>query len=290
MAYHLPSLPLNFTIKRLQTKSMEILIKLARISYGIMIAGLGVQQIFYQNFRPVILPPWHLSFPGFALCVYLGSAVFIAGGIAIALDKKAKTIALILGAIFLLLFLACQVPYELIADPYYKHLGVWASAQKELVLAGGGFVVAGSFHTGKENVQKEPPLISLLETIIPFGSVFMCITMISFGIDHFLYAEGISMLVPAWMPGHMFWTYFAGTALIGSGITIILRIKLKLSALLLALMIIIWFLILHIPRAVADPYSLQGNEVSSVFEAFGFSGIAYLIAYGYHTKRAIKKI
>jgi hypothetical protein len=264
---------------------MEILIKLARISYGIMIAGLGVQQIFYQDFRPVILPPWHLSFPGFALCVYLGSAIFIAAGIAIVFDKKAKEIGLILGAIFLLLFIFCQVPYELMADPYYKHLGVWASAQKELVLSGGGFVVAGSFHTGNYNSQKESPIMNLLEKLIPFGSVLMCITMISFGIDHLLYAEGISTLVPAWIPGRMFWTYFAAVALIGSGITIILRIQLKLSALLLALMIIIWFFILHIPRAVADPYSLQGNEVSSVFEAFGFSGIAYLIAYGYHTKR-----
>ncbi len=269
---------------------MEILIKLARISYGIMIAGLGVQQIFYKDFRPVILPPWHFSFPGFALFVYFVSAILIAAGIAIALDRKAKTISLILGAIFLLLFLFCQVPYELIADPYYMHLGVWTSAQKELVLSGGAFVVAGSFHTGNENRQNESSLIRLLEKIVPFGSVFMCITMICFGIDHFLYAEGVSTLVPAWMPGHMFWTYFAGVALIGSGITIILRIRLKLSALLLALMIIIWLLILHIPRAVADPYSLQGNEVSSVFEAFGFSGIAYLIAYGYHTKRAMKKI
>ena len=269
---------------------MEILIKLARISYGIMIAGLGAQQIFYQSFRPVILPPWHLSFPGFALCVYVVSPILIAAGIAIVFDKKAKEIGLILGAIFLLLFIFCQVPYELIADPYYMHLGVWTSAQKELVLAGGGFVVAGSFNAGKENSQKESSLMSFLEKIIPFGSVFMCITMICFGIDHFLYAEGVATLVPAWMPGHMFWTYFAGVALVGSGITIILRIQLKLSALLLALMILIWFFILHIPRAVTDPYSLQGNEVSSVFEAFGFSGIAYLIAYGYHTKRVMKKV
>ena len=147
--------------------------------------------------------------------------------------------------------------------------------------------MAGSYQTGNESNQKESSLISLLEKIIPFGGVFMCITMISFGIDHLLYTEGVSTLVPVWIPGRMFWTYFAGVALIGSGITIILRIQLKLSALLLALMILIWFLILHIPRAVADPYSLQGNEVSSVFEAFGFSGIAYLIAYGYHTKRAV---
>ncbi len=231
----------------------------------------------------------------YAVCVsHFGSAIFYRlPGIAIVFDKKAKEIGLILGSnISFIVFFSCQVPYELIADPYYMHLGVWTSALKELVLAGGGFVVAGSFpYCGRrEDSPKESSLMGLLGKIIPFGSVFMCITMISFGIDHFLYAEGVSTLVPAWIPGRMFWTYFAGVVLIGSGVTIILRIQLKLSALLLALMIIIWFLILHIPRAVVDPYSLQGNEVSSVFEAFGFSGIAYLIAHGYQTKRAMKKI
>jgi hypothetical protein len=108
--------------------------------------------------------------------------------------------------------------------------------------------------------------------------------MISFGLDHFFYTDGISTIVPNWIPWHIFWTYFAGVALIGSGVTIILKIQLKLSALLLSLMIFLWLIVLHIPRAIADPYSLQGNEVSSVFEAFGFSGIAYLIAYGYNDR------
>jgi len=69
---------------------MEILIKTARASYGIMIAALSAQQIFYKAFRPVILPSWHLSFPGFAFFVYLVSAIFIAGGVAIVFNKKAK--------------------------------------------------------------------------------------------------------------------------------------------------------------------------------------------------------
>ncbi len=34
------------------------------------------------------------------------------------------------------------------------------------------------------------------------------ITMISFGIDHFLYTEGIATLVPAWIPNHIFLDLF----------------------------------------------------------------------------------
>lgn len=262
---------------------MKNLIKPARISYGIMIAALAIQQIFYKDFRPVILPPFHLSVAGYALYVYIISIVFIAASITIIFEIGSRPVSLILGGALLLLFCVCQIPYELMADPYYKHFGVWANALKELAMAGGAFIVAGSFMTNDEG--KENSLIIFLERLVPLGNVFFCIMIVSFGIDHFLYADGISKLVPNWMPWHLFWTYFAGVALIGAGLSIILRIRLKLSSLLLALMIFLWLVFLHIPRAIADPYSLQGNELSSVFEAFGFSGIAFLMAYGYHTKR-----
>ncbi|HEY2584090.1 MAG TPA: hypothetical protein VGI43_19940 [Mucilaginibacter sp.] len=266
---------------------METFVKIARMSYGIMIAALGVQQIFYSDFRPVILPPWPASFPGHAFFLYFLSAILIIGGLAIVFDKKARMVSLILGGVFLLLIVFCQLPYEILADPNNKNLGSWTAAMKELVFAGGAFVVAGSFPE-EEKYSKKEFLMSLLEKFIPLGSIFFCATIICFGIDHFLYAEGISTLVPNWIPGHVFWTYFAGAALVSSGIAIIWRIQLKISAFLLALMIFLWLIILHIPRAIDDPYSLKGNEVSSVFEAFGFSGVAYLIAVGYNKREAVK--
>src|ERR1700710_2897345 len=107
---------------------MEILIKIARISYGILIAALGVQQVFYTEFRPVILPPWPASLPGYVFVVYLLSAVLIIAGAAIVFNIKTKMVSLILGGIFLLLLVFCQIPYELLVDPYYKHLGTWTQA------------------------------------------------------------------------------------------------------------------------------------------------------------------
>lgn len=266
---------------------MEIFIKTARISYGVMIAGLGVQQLFYGNFRPVILPPWPISFPGQLYSVYLASFILILAGLFIVFNNKARIVSLVLGGLFLLLIVFCQVPYEIKYDRYDMYLGSWAFVFKELAFAGGAFVVAGSFPVGQKNGSPKIWLLDLLEKLIPSGSVFFCMTMICFGADHFLYTKPVSVLVPAWIPGAMFWTRFAGAALIASGIAIVLRIKLKLNALLLALMIFLWLILLHIPRAIADPYSLQGNEISSVFEAFGFSGIACLIAYGHHTKKTI---
>jgi hypothetical protein len=84
------------------------------------------------------------------------------------------------------------------------------------------------------------------------------------------------LLLPGWIPGHFFWTYVTGAALIGSGTAIVLKIKLKLASLLLSLMIFLWFILLHIPGAIADPVVDHGNLVVSAAGALGFSGTALM--------------
>ena len=119
----------------------------------------------------------------------------------------------------------------------------------------------------------------MLAKLIPLGAVFFSIIITSFGIDHFLYAKDVSDYIPSWVPNHMFWTYLAGTALIGSGIVIILKIKPGLSAGLLGAMIFTWFIILHIPKVVTSSAAAEmEGEVTSAFLALAYSGIAFVIA------------
>lgn len=259
---------------------METLIKTGRIFFAIMLIGLAVQQIYYADFRPVILPDWSSHIKGLAYTSYFVSAILLVTGVAIILNKKAMEWALISGGMFLLLFVIGHVTYELIMDPYKAHLGVWSNALKESALAGGAFAVAGSLPP----TVNSSGLIRLLKKIIPYNRIFFALTMVLFGLDHFLYPEFVVSLVPNWMPGHTFWCYFAGAALMLSGIAIILKVQLKTAALLLGLMIFLWLIMLHIPRALVAPGTDKGNELTSVFEALGFSGIAVLIAYGYRAK------
>jgi len=259
---------------------METLIKVGRLFFALMLIGLAGQQIYYADFRPVILPDWSSHIKGLNYTSYLVTAILLVTGVAIIIDKKAREWSLISGGMFLLLFLIGHLTYELFIDPYKAHLGVWSNPLKETALAGGAFVAAGSIAASPGSSG----LISFLEKFIPYGRILFSITMVLFGLDHFLYPEFAAALVPAWVPGHLFWCYFAGVALMLSGIAIILKIQLKTAAFLLGLMIFLWLIMLHIPRAVVAPATDKGNELTSVFEALGFSGIAFLIAYGYQTK------
>jgi uncharacterized membrane protein YphA (DoxX/SURF4 family) len=93
------------------------------------------------------------------------------------------------------------------------------------------------------------------------------------------------MMVPKWFGMPIFWSYFGGAALIGSGIAIMFKIYLKPVALLLATMLFLWFVFLHVPSAIAYPYAGRGNQIVSAFDALLFCGTALVIA---NTKRNTK--
>ena len=223
----------------------------------------------------MFVPHWPESLPDPQPMAWLTGIGLGISGILIILGRKPRTTSLILGCIFLLLFLFCHVPYQLING--YISLGGWTNALKLLALAGGSFAVAGSYAFSKPGAGSDT--FPIAERLVPTGRILVGIMLVAFGIDHFLYHQFVKTLVPSWIPFPLFWTYFAGIALIGGGISFITKIKIRVVGLLTATMIFIWLLVLHIPRAVTMPEVENGNEITSVFQALAFSGIAVLVAF-----------
>jgi uncharacterized membrane protein YphA (DoxX/SURF4 family) len=177
--------------------------------------------------------------------------------------------ALFLGTFLLLFCLLGHFPNRLANQPGI--LGAWTDALKCLTLAGGAFVVSRLYPDKKSN-----GLMSFVQRLSAYGKYFFGLLLIIFGIDHFLYIGFVKTLVPAWIPGHEFWTWLAGVALIGAGLSIFINFKPKTISLLLAIMLLIWLLVLHIPRAFTAPATDYGNEWTSVFECLAYAGIALM--------------
>jgi uncharacterized membrane protein len=264
---------------------MRNLVKVGRWFFAICLLGLAGQQFYYSDFRPVFVPSWPGHIPGGIVLVYLFNLTLTGCAIALLLERQARSAMLLLGGIFLILLLFCHTPYELIVDPNSGSIGVWTNALKDLAFAGGAFALAGSFPDNPLAIRRKPAVVRILELLIPLGHFFFSITMIVFGIDHFLYVDFVATLVPSWIPGHVFWTYFAGVALIGAGLGVMFRVRLKEVGILLGIMIFLWVILLHIPRAAVANATDKGNELTSVFEALGFSGAAFVMAYGYTLTR-----
>jgi uncharacterized membrane protein YphA (DoxX/SURF4 family) len=238
---------------------------IGRIFYGIAIAAMGFLTLYYADFPYMLIPPKHLWMNDHLVLVYISGVLLFLAGACIVFGKYLVSVSLLLGSGLLLVFCFYFIPYEFEASSRYMHFGAWENAAKELALSGGAFVIAGCFSNKKESV---------------FGTILFSLTIISFSIDHFIYGKEAAGYIPSWIPNHVFWIYFAGVALLGSGIGILFGIRPRLMAALLGAMILIWVIILHIPKAIASPGGDKGGEVTSAFLALAYCGIAFVIAGG----------
>jgi len=252
---------------------MGNLFKIGCFFYGIAIAGIGLQAIYDHNLPYIVPLPEHFWKPGAIAIALVFGVMFVLAGVSVVFEKKTRPVSIVFGAALLLIFCFYYIPYEFLTSANYLHLAEWENAAKELSFAGGAFFIAGCYPRENEN-----QLIRFLGKLIPLGAVFFAIPIISFGILHFMVAKEAATLVPSWIPGHLFWIYFCGAALIGSGVAILFKIKVGLVAALLGLMIFLWVVSLHIPRVVAAPAAYLGAEITSAFLALAYSGIAFVIS------------
>ncbi len=247
--------------------------KIGRVFYGIALAGTGVATIYFNAYPYYLLPPLHFLTPGPAILHYLTGTILILVGACIVFEKKIRPAALLFSGLLLLIFCFLYIPYQLMDIPKHLQLAEWENGEKELSLAGGALVIAGCFSGINEKTHYR-----FLGKLVPLGDVFVAIPIISFGILHFQFAKDVSTMVPTWIPYPIFWTYLAGVGLLGSGISIISKIKTRFIASLLGTIIFIWFAILHIPETIASSYADLGGEITSTFLALAYSGMAFVIA------------
>jgi hypothetical protein len=76
------------------------------------------------------------------------------------------------------------------------------------------------------------------------------------------------------VPGDaVFWTRFAGVALIAGGAGLLLQKTAPLAALLSGAMVFSWVWIIHLPRIFASV-----SDGIAIFEALAVSGVAFVLA------------
>lgn len=283
------AMPSSHVVSEVRVKGLTIpgwLVPVGRAFYAVGLAGIGIQQLIFRDFIPVTVPYWPEWIPWRPLWAWVFGAALVAAAGAILFNVRARTaaamtgivlaraVAAILGFVLLALVAFDDVPSVMRSSP--GNLAVWTNTLKALALSGGAWVVAGSLEEGAVSL---PRWLQWLEKVMPIGRAFLPVMVIVFGVDHFVYSKYVAAVVPGWAPGGaMFWTYFVGGALIAAGVAMLVGIVPRLAALMLGIMIFLWVPMVHIPRAIADPHSGMGNELTSVFEALAFSGIAFVLA------------
>jgi uncharacterized membrane protein len=116
-----------------------------------------------------------------------------------------------------------------------------------------------------------------LDKIMPFGRLFFAIPLAVFSTEHFTLTRFIVILVPSWIPWHLFWVYLVGVALMAAALSITVKKHSELAATLLGIMFFLFVALMDIPGVAAHPrdrfaWALAFRELSFSGGAFAFAG------------------
>jgi uncharacterized membrane protein len=113
-----------------------------------------------------------------------------------------------------------------------------------------GMMAAGVVALGAGLALVRPRFLAAVgaERVLVLGPVFEATAFAIFGAEHLLAARDLMGIVPRWIPGPLFWTYFVGVAWIAAAISLIVWRYVRWSAALLALALLIIVATIDLPN------------------------------------------
>jgi uncharacterized membrane protein YphA (DoxX/SURF4 family) len=247
----------------------------AQAVFAITMMGVGIVGVVNRDLMPVWNPV-----PGTGtahdLLVYLGIVVSLFSGIGLLVRRMAASAARLLLAALLVWMLLFRLP-NLLREPLFG--ACWSVFPLAVMLSGAMVLyvwVATAWDT--KYIRHLSGESGLRIARILYG-----LSLVFFGMAHFIDLKDTLSLVPNWLPVHSFWAYFTGCTYIASGIAVILGVLARLAATLSAVQIGSFLFLVWIPIVAAG--STVPFQWSETFLNAALLAGAWVIADSYrHTK------
>jgi hypothetical protein len=234
---------------------------IGKLFFAAAILAIGIIHLVTGHF-PTGLLFVDSKFPAANTLAYINGAVLVIIGVLIFSKKYQYTGAYIAAIVWLILLLIVHLP-KLITT--YNSPNEWTPTFEVAGIFAGSLILMGNTSIKKNS-----------SSFILIGSYIFAVSILVFAVLHLKYLDFIITLIPAWLPFKLLWAYIVMVAFFAASISLFLRVLVRVSTSLLALMFFIWFCILHMPRVASSPHS--ETEWTSLFVVLIFSGIALLIS------------
>lgn len=242
-------------------------------AFAVTMIGLGILGLIKGNFTAIWEPVTKV--PARDVLVYLCAIISLASGVGLLWQRSAAVAARVLLAYLLLWLLLVNLPgffHAFTVDVY------WSCCQTA-VLAAAAWVLYVWFATDQD---KRRFSFATGDAGLRIGRTFYGLALIPFGIAHFTYLQHTAELVPRWLPWHLFWAYFTGCAFIAAGVAIVVGVYARLAAVLSALEIGLFTLLVWVPVVLA-PGPKSAFQWSETLVSWVLTTAAWVVADSYRS-------
>lgn len=239
-----------------------------QIIFAAGILCLGVFCIFYGDFIIGRPPAWPVGFKVTPIIGYVSGTIVILASLTILfVGKRAGAASLVIAALILILSILRQLPV---------FMNDWLNSYKAMALFGGALITASSFLDAHHTLFSKVTInVKTRRRFVTIGSVLLGVFFIAAGYAHFKFAIVVQEFIPSYIPFRVFWTYFTGVCLYAGGAGLIIPFTRSWAALLSGIMVMSWFLLLHIPRFLE--HVNEANDRFGLCESFTFAGIFFVL-------------
>jgi len=227
-------------------------------AFAATMIGLGlmgfVTRAFSQIWQPV--PKW---VPGRTALALLCALISLGAGIGLLWRRSALAASRVLLVALLIWLLVLRLP-----NLFYEHplvLVAWTFGSTA-VMVSGAWVLYIWF--AQERDPAHPGLLAGAMGL-RIARTLYGVSLIPFGLAHFMYLDATTVLIPTWLPGHVAWAYLTGAAFIAAGLAVSVGVLGSPAATLSTLQMGLFTLIVWVPRMVAGTVTdfQRGEFISS---------------------------
>ena len=214
-----------------------------QVAFAAAMIGLGVIGLvtrdFTQIWQPV--PKW---VPARSVLAFVCALISLGCGLGLLWRRSAPLASRVLLGALLIWLLVLRLPNLLFQKPLV--LVAWTCGATAVMVAG-AWVLASWFDDEREQSRFGFTGANGLR----IARTLYGLSMIPFGLAHFMYLDATTVLIPRWLPWHTAWAYLTGAAFIAAGLAVTVGVFAHLAAALSTLQLGLFGLIVWVPRVLA---------------------------------------